>query len=125
MSKQPKTYQKVQVRDGKTYHSTQLSDLGRIEKEVDELIKIIKSDKYRLNYNPVEVDKWKQENKIGKYREWVFDIEIIKQIQDKVKAGEAHMHPEDHAKFKNRGKQYTGGPQRQPKGKTGGKSYGL
>ena len=122
MSKQPAKYQRTTVNHkGEEKTVTWYSDTGRIEKEVDELMKIIKSDTYRSNYDPIAVDKWKQENKIGEYREWVFDLEIIKQIQDKVKAGEAHMHPEDHAKFKNRGKQYTGGAQRKSKGKTGGK----
>jgi hypothetical protein len=115
MSKQPKTYLKKIVKNGKEYTFNALSDAGRIEKEVDEDMKRIKSYAYRSNYDPIAVDEWKQENKIGDYREWVFDLEIIKQIQDKVKAGEAHMHPEDHAKFKNRGKQYTGGAKRQPK----------
>jgi len=115
MSKQPKTYLKKIVKNGKEYTFNALSDAGRIEKEVDEDMKRIKSYAYRSNYDPIAVDEWKQENKIGDYREWVFDLEIIKQIQDKVKAGEAHMHPEDHAKFKNRGKNYTGGAKRQPK----------
>jgi len=121
MSKQPKTYLKKIVKNGKEYTFNALSDAGRIEKEVDEDMKRIKSYAYRSKYDPIAVDKWKQDNKIGEYREWVFDMELIKQIQDKVKAGEAHMHPEDHAKFKNRGKQYTGGAQRKSKGKTGGK----
>jgi hypothetical protein len=115
MSKQPKTYLKKIVKNGKEYTFNALSDAGRIEKEVDEDMKRIKSYAYRSNYDPIAVDEWKQENKIGDYREWEFDMELIKQIQDKVKAGEAHMHPEDHAKFKNRGKQYTGGAKRQPK----------
>jgi hypothetical protein len=115
MSKQPKTYLKKIVKNGKEYTFNALSDAGRIEKEVDEDMKRIKSYAYRSNYDPIAVDGWKQENKIGDYREWEFDMELIKQIQDKVKAGEAHMHPEDHAKFKNRGKQYTGGAKRQPK----------
>ena len=122
MSKQPSQYQRTTVKaNGEEKTVTWYSDTGRIEKEVDEDIKRIKSHAYRSSYDPIAVDKWKQENKIGEYREWVFDLEIIKQIQDKVKAGEAHMHPEDHAKFKNRGKQYTGGAKRKPKGKTGGK----
>lgn len=121
MSKQPKTYLKKIVKKGIEYTVNALSDTGRIEREVDEDIKRIKSQAYRSSYDPIAVDKWRQENKIGEYREWEFDHKRIKEIQDKVKAGEAHMHPEDHAKFKNRGKQYTGGPQRQPKGKTGGK----
>jgi anti-sigma28 factor (negative regulator of flagellin synthesis) len=122
MSKQPSQYQRTTVNaDGEEKTVKWYSDTGRIEKEVDEDMKLIRSQAYRSSYDPIAVDKWKQENKIGKYREWEFDMELIKQIQDKVKAGEAHMHPEDHAKFKNRGKNYTGGPQRQPKGKTGGK----
>lgn len=115
MSKQPKTYLKKIVKNGKEYTINALSDTGRIEREVDEDMKLIRSHAYRSKYDPIAVDKWKQENKIGEYRDWEFDLEIIKQIHDKVKSGEAHMHPEDHAKFKNRGKQYTGGPKRQPK----------
>jgi hypothetical protein len=116
MSKQPTKYQRTTVNHkGEEKTVTWYSDTGRIEKEVDEDMKRIRSHAYRSSYDPIAVDKWKQENKIGEYREWVFDIEIIKQIQDKVKSHEAHMHPEDHAKFKNRGKQYTGGAKRQPK----------
>jgi anti-sigma28 factor (negative regulator of flagellin synthesis) len=122
MSKQPTQYKRTTINaKGEEKTVTWYSDTGRIEKEVDEDMKRIRSYSYRSNYDPIAVDKWKQENKIGEYREWVFDIERIKQIQDKVKAGEAHMHPEDHAKFKNRGKKYTGGAKRKPKGKTGGK----
>ena len=89
MSKQAKTYQKVQVRDGKTYYSSTLSDLGRAEKEMDELMALIKTTKY----NPVKADAFKRENKIGEYREWVYDMKRLEEINNLVLAGEATMHP--------------------------------
>ena len=116
MSKQPSQYQRTTInKHGKEKTVTWYSDTGRIEKEVDEAIKHINSHAYRSKYDPVAVDEWKKENKIGKYREWKFDHKRIEEIQAKVKAHELHMHPEDHAKFKNRGKNYTGGAKRQPK----------
>ena len=103
MSKQSKTYQKVQVRDGKTYYSTTLSELGRIEKEVDIDIKTISSDAYRRNYDPIKVDEFKKQNKIGPYREWVFNHKRIEEIQQQVIAGEAHMHPDFLERYEKKG----------------------
>ena len=97
--KQQTTYLKVKTKDGKEYNYTVLTDQGRLEKEVDELIAIIKSHAYRSKYDPIAVDKWKQENKIGEYREWEFDHKRIEQIQNEVKDGEAHMHPTNASKY--------------------------
>jgi hypothetical protein len=87
--KQPKVYHKVQVRDGKEYHSTQLTDTGRADIEVNEAIKKIKTTKY----NPVTADLFRKECKIGKYREWVFDMKRLEEINKMVEKGEVTMHP--------------------------------
>ena len=102
--KQKQTYLKIQTKDGKEYNYTVLTEQGRIEKEVDEIMKIIKSHAYRKNYDPVAIDKWRQENKIGEYREWEFNAKRIEEIQNKVKDGEAHMHPTNASRYGKKGK---------------------
>jgi anti-sigma28 factor (negative regulator of flagellin synthesis) len=97
--KQKQTYLKIQTKDGKKFEYTVLTEQGRIEKEVDELMKIIKSHAYRLKYDSVAVDKWRQENKIGEYREWEFDAKRIEEIQQQVKDGDAHMWPTIASKY--------------------------
>jgi hypothetical protein len=92
--KQPKVYHKVQVRDGKEYHSTQLTDTGRADIEVNEAIKKIKTTKY----NPVTADLFRKECKIGKYREWVFDMKRLKEINKMVLAGEILLHKTTYVK---------------------------
>jgi hypothetical protein len=102
--KQPKTYHKVQIRDGKEYHSTQLTDTGKAEKEIDEAIVLIKKTKY----NPVAADLFKRECKIGKYREWVYDMKRLEEINNSVLAGEATMHPSIKGRTKTAGRKAGG-----------------
>ena len=87
--KQAKTYHKTHVKNGKEYHVTMLTDLGRAEKEADEAMALIKSTKY----NPVQADAFKRECKIGEYREWEWDMVRLKEINDMVEKGEVTMHP--------------------------------
>ena len=87
--KQAKVYHKTHVKNGKTYHAQTLSDLGRAEKEMDELMALIKTTKY----NPVQADEFRRECKIGEYREWVYDMKRLEEINNLVLAGEATMHP--------------------------------
>ena len=91
--KQKQTYLKIKTKEGKTFEYTVLTEQGRIEKEVDELMKIIKSHAYRKSYDSVAVNTWRQENNIGEYRKWEFDAKRIEEIQQQVRDGEAHMHP--------------------------------
>ena len=87
--KQAKTYHKTHVKNGKTYHVTMLTDLGRAEKEADEAMALVKSTKY----NPAKADAFKRECKIGEYREWEWDMVRLKEINDMVVNGEVTMHP--------------------------------
>ena len=87
--KQQKTYHKTHVKNGKTYHVTTLTDAGRAEKEADEAMALVKSTKY----NPAQADAFKRECKIGEYREWIWDMVRLKEINDMVEKGEVTMHP--------------------------------
>jgi hypothetical protein len=87
--KQAKTYHKTHVKNGKEYHVTMLTDLGRAEKEADEAMALVKSTKY----NPAKADAFRKECKIGEYREWEWDMVRLKEINDMVVNGEATMHP--------------------------------
>lgn len=87
--KQAKAYHKTRVKNGKEYHVTTLTDLGRAEKEADEAMARVKSKKY----NPAQADAFRRECKIGEYREWEWDMVRLKEINDMVVKGEATMHP--------------------------------
>jgi len=73
----------------KTVHQNLISkrEMAEFNQTVDD----IKSGK--IKYNAIEADEFRRVNKIGEYREWEFDHKRIEQIQNKVKDGEAHMHP--------------------------------
>ena len=87
--KQQKEYHKITIKDGKEYHTKTLSDLGKAEKEIDKAMVLIKTTKY----NPVAADLFKRECKIGEYREWVFDMKRLEEINKMVEKGEVTMHP--------------------------------
>jgi hypothetical protein len=112
MSKEQSQYKQTIVNSkGETKTIIRYTDTGRFEKEVLEDIKTINSYSYRRNYDPIKIDELRREFKIGKYREWEFDIERIKIIQDKVGTGEAHMHPDmalKHNKIGLRGRKTKG-----------------
>jgi hypothetical protein len=87
--KQAKVYHKTHVKNGKTYHVTLLTETGVAEKEADIALALIRSTKY----DPVQADAFKRECKIGKYREWEWDMVRLKEINDMVISGEVTMHP--------------------------------
>ena len=86
--KQQKEYHKIHVKNGKTYHVTTLTDTGRAEKEADEAMALVKITKY----NPEQADAFKRECKIGEYREWIWNMVRLKEINDMVIKGEILMH---------------------------------
>ena len=87
--KQAKEYHKTHVKNGKTYHVTSLTDTGKADKEMTVAMALVKSTKY----NPAKEDAFRRECKIGEYREWVYNMVRLKEINDMVEKGEVTMHP--------------------------------
>ena len=87
--KQAKEYHKTHVKNGKTYHVTSLTDTGKAEKEMTAIMALIKVTKH----DPVKADEFRRECKIGEYREWVYDMVRLKEINNMVEKGEVTMHP--------------------------------
>ena len=87
--KQAKEYHKTHVKNGKTYHVTSLTDAGKADKEMTVAMALVKSTKY----NPVQADAFKRECKIGEYREWIWNMVRLKEINNMVEKGEVTMHP--------------------------------
>lgn len=77
-------------------------------KEFNNIIDKIKSGK--IKYNAIEADEFRRANKIGEYREWEFDHKRIEEIQVKVSAGEAHMHPSHKIRYPRGNKPGKSGP---------------
>ena len=87
--KQAKVYHKVHIIKGKEYHVESLTDTGRAEKEMTAIMALIKVTKH----DPVKADEFRRECKIGEYREWVYDMVRLKEINNMVEKGEVTMHP--------------------------------
>jgi hypothetical protein len=64
------------------------------KREMAEFIQTVDDIKSgKIKYNAIEADEFRKINKIGEYREWDWDMKRLEEIQTKVSAGEAHMHP--------------------------------
>ena len=102
--KQAKIYHKTHIIKGKEYHVESLTDTGRAEKEMTAIMALIKVTKH----DPVQADMFRRECKIGPYREWVYDMVRLKEINDMVEKGEVTMHPRIKPKIGHAGRKAGG-----------------